>query len=72
VTRASKDVPRLGITVPAVAGAGSDRKAQIEAVLRQTRGRVYGPKGAAARLGIPGTTLDSQIRSLGIRKYQFK
>jgi formate hydrogenlyase transcriptional activator len=64
--------PQPLITAPAFADAGSDRKAQIETALRQTRGKVYGPTGAAARLGIPGTTLDSQIRSLGIRKYQFK
>jgi formate hydrogenlyase transcriptional activator len=51
---------------------GSDRKAQIEAMLRQTRGKVYGPCGAAARLGVPATTLDSQIRSLSINKHQFK
>ena len=53
-------------------GFGSDRKAQIEAVLRETRGRVYGPNGAAARLGLPATTLDSQIRTMSINKHQFK
>jgi formate hydrogenlyase transcriptional activator len=52
--------------------AGSDRKSQIETVLRETRGKVYGPNGAAARLHIAGTTLDSQILALGIKKYQFK
>jgi transcriptional regulator with GAF, ATPase, and Fis domain len=51
---------------------GSDRKGQIEAVLRETRGKVYGPHGAAARLGLPATTLDSQLRTLGINKHQFK
>ena len=51
---------------------GSDRKAQIETVLRETRGKVYGPCGAAARLGLPATTLDSQIRALSINKHQFK
>ena len=60
------------ISVPLIAEGGADRKSQIEAVLRETRGKVHGPHGAAARLHIPGTTLDSQIRSLGIRKYQFK
>jgi len=50
----------------------SDRKAQIEAVLRETRGKVYGPHGAASRLGLPATTLDSQLRGLGINKHQFK
>ena len=52
--------------------SGSDRKAQIEAVLRETRGKVYGPHGAAAQLGLPATTLDSQMRVLGINKHQFK
>ncbi len=51
---------------------GSDRRTQIETVLRETRGKVYGPNGAAARLNIAGTTLDSQILALGIKKYQFK
>jgi len=53
-------------------GSDPDRRAQIEAVLRETRGKVYGPRGAAARLGLPATTLDSQIRALGINKHQFK
>ena len=57
---------------PVATGFGSDRKAQIEAVLRETRGRVYGPRGAAARLGLPATTLDSQIRAFSINKHQFK
>ena len=51
---------------------GSDRKAQIEAVLHETRGKVYGSHGAASRLGLPATTLDSQIRALRINKHQFK
>ena len=60
------------VMLPVVAEGGFDRKSEIEAVLRQTRGKVYGPQGAAARLGLPGTTLESQIRSLGIKKYLFK
>jgi len=59
-------------TAPITTGFESNRKAQIEAILRETRGKVYGPRGAAARLGLPATTLDSQIRSLGINKHQFK
>ena len=62
----------LGPTATNVTVFGSDRKAQIEAMLRETRGKVYGPCGAAARLGLPATTLDSQIRSLSINKHQFK
>jgi formate hydrogenlyase transcriptional activator len=65
------EVPSVA-TAPMTMGFGSDRKAQIEAVLRETRGRVYGPRGAAAQLGLPATTLDSQIRALGINKHQFK
>ena len=61
-------------TVRAVAAVdyGLDRRSQIESVLRETRGKVYGPHGAAARLGLPATTLDSQMRVLGINKHQFK
>jgi formate hydrogenlyase transcriptional activator len=60
-------------TVPITTAAfETDRKAQIEAMLRETRGRVYGPRGAAARLGVPATTLDSQIRAFSINKHQFK
>jgi formate hydrogenlyase transcriptional activator len=64
--------PPPAISAPAMVDGGSDRKSQIETVLRETRGKVYGPNGAAARLGVPGTTLESQIRSLGIKKYLFK
>jgi len=44
----------------------------IETALAESRGRVSGPSGAAAKLGIPGSTLDSKIRALGIRKERFK
>jgi formate hydrogenlyase transcriptional activator len=49
----------------------SGQKAEIEAALRETAGRVSGPKGAAARLGVPATTLESRIRALKINKHQF-
>jgi formate hydrogenlyase transcriptional activator len=44
----------------------------IEAALAECRGRVSGPGGAAAKLGIPPQTLDSKIASLGIDKRGFK
>jgi len=44
----------------------------IEAALAQTRGRVSGPVGAAAKLRIPPSTLDNRIRALKIDKAQFK
>jgi PAS domain S-box-containing protein len=50
----------------------SQEKAIIEAALRESGGRVSGPSGAAVKLGIPGSTLDSKIRSLKIDKNRFK
>jgi PAS domain S-box-containing protein len=47
-------------------------KDMIEAALKETRGRVSGPSGAAAKLGIPRSTLESKIRSLEIDKNRFK
>jgi formate hydrogenlyase transcriptional activator len=44
----------------------------IEKALAESRGRVSGAVGAAAKLGIPASTLESRIRSLGINKYIFK
>ena len=49
-----------------------DERELIEAALRESQGRVYGPSGAAARLGIPRSTLESKIRSLKINKNRFK
>jgi formate hydrogenlyase transcriptional activator len=47
-------------------------KEMIEATLRKSEGRVSGPSGAAAKLGISRSTLESKIRSLKINKYHFK
>jgi transcriptional regulator with GAF, ATPase, and Fis domain len=44
----------------------------IEAALAESRGRVAGPSGAAERLRIPASTLESKIKALKIRKSQFK
>jgi formate hydrogenlyase transcriptional activator len=44
----------------------------IEAALAASQGRISGPSGAAAKLGIPRQTLEYRIRSLGINKHQFK
>jgi formate hydrogenlyase transcriptional activator len=65
-------MPCISAVAAESGSGGSDRKSQIETVLRETRGKVYGPNGAAARLHVAGTTLDSQILALGIKKYQFK
>ncbi len=47
-------------------------KEMIEAALAACQGRISGPSGAAARLGIPRQTLDSRIRTLQINKHRFK
>jgi len=44
----------------------------IEEALRESRGRIFGPSGAAAKLGIARSTLESKIRSLNINKNRFK
>ncbi len=48
-----------------------ERKA-IEEALAEAQGRVAGPTGAAARLGLPPSTLDSKIKALRINKHRFK
>ena len=47
-------------------------KEMIEAALAESHGRISGPTGAAANLGLPTRTLDSKIKRLGINKYRFK
>src|SRR5260221_9722337 len=59
---------RLGIS----SALASHEKALIEDALRATGGRVFGASGAAARLGIPRSTLESKIRTLKINKSRFR
>jgi len=49
----------------------SQEKELIEAALAECKGRVSGPAGAAAKLGMPPSTLDSKIRALKIDKRRF-
>jgi len=51
--------------------AGTEREI-IEEALRESQGRIFGPSGAAAKLGIARSTLESKIRSLNINKNRFK
>jgi transcriptional regulator with PAS, ATPase and Fis domain len=48
------------------------QKETIEKALAATAGRVSGPSGAAAHLGVPASTLESKIRTLRINKFRFK
>src|SRR5581483_8354787 len=50
----------------------TDERALIEGAMAETHGRVSGPAGAAVKLGIPASTLESKIRALRINKHQFK
>jgi formate hydrogenlyase transcriptional activator len=51
----------------------TDREKElIYAALVESRGRISGPSGAAAKLGIPRQTLESKIRSFGIDKHRFR
>lgn len=49
----------------------NQEKEIIESALAESRGKVAGPEGAAARLGIPRSTLDSKIKQLKIKKHKF-
>jgi PAS domain S-box-containing protein len=57
---------------PALADQTSTEQERIEAALAQSRGKVSGASGAAAKLGMPASTLESKIRTLKINKFQFK
>src|SRR5882762_917233 len=65
----------LQVTSPRAALNGvlvRQEKEMIEAALAESHGRISGPTGAAANLGLPTRTLDSKIKRLGINKYRFK
>ena len=49
----------------------NQEKEMIEAALADSHGKVAGPAGAAAKLGIPRSTLDSKIKQLRIKKRKF-
>jgi DNA-binding NtrC family response regulator len=50
----------------------AQEKEMIEAALSESGGQVFGRSGAAAKLGIHRSTLESKIASLKINKYRFK
>ncbi|HXB53985.1 MAG TPA: PAS domain-containing protein [Vicinamibacteria bacterium] len=59
---------RLGLS----GALAAHEKAIVEDALRASGGRVFGPLGAAARLGIPRSTLEWKIRALKINKSRFR
>jgi formate hydrogenlyase transcriptional activator len=56
---------------PLPATLQDQEKEMIEAALAKSRGKVAGPRAAAANLGIPASTLESKIKQLGIVKRRF-
>jgi formate hydrogenlyase transcriptional activator len=65
--------PRVsGLTAPLLATIADREREVIEAALADSQGRISGPSGAAAKLGIPRQTLDSKIANLQISKTRFK
>ncbi len=64
----SESEPRLGLQ-PSLT---TQERELIEAALAETCGRISGPDGAARRLGVPRTTLESRIKSLRIDKYLYR
>ncbi len=69
--RASPQASRAE-TSPALNVEPRSEREIIEAALAETRGRVSGPSGAAAKLRIPPSILETRIKVLKINKQQFK
>jgi transcriptional regulator with GAF, ATPase, and Fis domain len=63
--------PRVALPAPLHSEPRSEREI-IEAALAECRGRVAGRSGAAAKLGVPPSTLEHRIQALRIDKTQFK
>lgn len=66
-----QDLPRMEISSPLYETLQSRERDLIEAALAATNGKVSGPEGAAAKLGIPRSTLERKIKQLSIHKYRF-
>ena len=64
--------PRPRVAAPAPRGEAHGERESSKRRWPTSRGRVAGPSGAAAKLGVPPSTLDHRIKALGISKTQFK
>jgi DNA-binding NtrC family response regulator len=65
-------MPAAPSTRPLAAELDARERQLIETALADSHGRVSGASGAAARLGIPASTLESKIKALRIEKHRFK
>src|SRR6266850_1127859 len=68
---ASAQPPRQELAGPLPDTLQKQERGIIETALAESKGKVAGPEGAAAKLGIPRSTLDSKIKQLGIKKHRF-
>jgi PAS domain S-box-containing protein len=68
---ASVQPPRQELAGPLPDTLQNQEREIIETALAESKGKVSGPQGAAAKLGIPRSTLDSKIKQLGIKKHRF-
>jgi transcriptional regulator with GAF, ATPase, and Fis domain len=64
----SPDAPRMDSAGPLTENLRSYEKELIEAALAESKGKVAGPNGAAAKLGVPPSTLHLKIKQLNIKK----
>jgi PAS domain S-box-containing protein len=67
----SQKPPQPELSGPLTETLRDQEKEMIETALAGTKGKVAGPNGAAAKLGIPRSTLDGKIKQLKIKKYKF-
>jgi len=68
----SQDALRLESSGPLTQTVQNYEKELIEAALAESNGKVAGPNGAAAKLGMPRSTLDLRIKQLNIQKHTFR
>jgi formate hydrogenlyase transcriptional activator len=68
----SQDALRLESSGPLTQMVQNYEKELIEAALAESNGKVAGPNGAAAKLGMPRSTLDLRIKQLNIQKHTFR
>jgi DNA-binding NtrC family response regulator len=68
---ASVQPPRQELAGPLPDALQNQERKIIETALTESKGKVAGPEGAAAKLGIPRSTLDSKIKQLKIKKRRF-
>jgi PAS domain S-box-containing protein len=68
---ASPEPDRQDLPSPLADTLQNQEREIIETALAECKGKVAGPNGAAAKLGIPRSTLDSKIKQLKIKKHKF-